>query len=285
MYRPRTYRALAAAERFAYFPVRYRETDLWVGVDRPSYRPALGQDLLERVIDLRLKLEAYIERRPEFGTSFEPLPADPRAPGLAAAMLSASAAAGVGPMAAVAGAFADAVARFLLGPGRCRETAVENGGDIALSGEGEFTAALLAGSSPLSGALGLRIRGGGYRGLAASAGRVGPSYSAGRADACAVLARDAAWADALATAFGNRVGSGADIEGTLDLARRTEGVLGIALVAGGTFGCAGALELVPLASGRDRTGKSPNSRMDSETKSRTGPAAPAARTVRAGRLP
>ena len=236
MYQPRTYRALAAAERFAYFPVRYRETDLWIGVDRPSLRSSLGQDVLERVIDLRLRLESYIERRPEFRSSFEPIPDDPGAPAIASAMLRAAREAGVGPMAAVAGAFADAAARFLLGPGRCREVVVENGGDIALSGGSEFTAALLAGTSSLSGALGLRIRGGGYRGLAASAGRVGPSYSAGRADACAVLARDAARADALATAFGNRVGSGADIEGALDLARRTEGVLGIALIAGSIFG-------------------------------------------------
>ena len=200
-------------------------------------------------------------------------------------MLRAAREAGVGPMAAVAGAFADAAARFLLGPGRCREVVVENGGDIALSGESEFTAALLAGTSSLSGALGLRIRGGGYRGLAASAGRVGPSYSAGRADACAVLARDAARADALATAFGNRVGSGADIEGALDLARRTEGVLGIALIAGSIFGCAGDLELVPLAAGRGRAGKPPKSGPDSETRRRSDPAAPEARTVRAGRLP
>lgn len=285
MYQPRTYRALAAAERFAYFPVRYRETDLWIGVDRPSLRSSLGQDVLERVIDLRLRLESYIERRPEFRSSFEPIPDDPGAPAIASAMLRAAREAGVGPMAAVAGAFADAAARFLLGPGRCREVVVENGGDIALSGESEFTAALLAGTSSLSGALGLRIRGGGYRGLAASAGRVGPSYSAGRADACAVLARDAARADALATAFGNRVGSGADIEGALDLARRTEGVLGIALIAGSTFGCAGDLELVPLAAGRGRAGKSPKSGPDSETRRRSDPAEPETRTVRAGRLP
>lgn len=252
MYQPRTYRTLAADKRLEYFAVRHRETDLWIGVDRPSYRPSLRRAVLERVIGLRLRLESYIERRPEFRASFEPLAADPRAPEIAAAMLAASAEAGVGPLAAVAGAFADAVARFLLGPGRCREAVVENGGDIALSGERDFTAALLAGFSPFSGRLGLRIRGCGYRGLAASAGRVGPSYSAGRADACAILARDAAAADAWATAFGNRIGSGADIPGTLELARRTEGVLGIALVAGGTFGCAGNLEIVPLAPGRGR---------------------------------
>lgn len=252
MYQPRTYRALAVNERFAYFTIRHRETDLWIGVDRPSFRPSLRRDVLEKVIDLRLRLDAYIERRPEFRTAFEPLAADPRAPRIAAVMLAASAAAGVGPMAAVAGAFADSVVRFLLGPGRCREAVVENGGDIALSVEREFTAALLAGSSPLSGRLGLKIRGGGFRGLAASAGRVGPSYSAGRADACAILARDAAGADAWATAFGNRIGSGADIQGALDQARRTEGVLGIALVAGETFGCAGDLELVPLAPARGR---------------------------------
>jgi len=251
VYQPRTYRARAASERWKFFTVRYRETDLWVGVDRLSFRSSLRSEVLERVVDLRTRLEAYIQGRPEFLSSFEPLRPDPRAPGIASAMLAASAAAGVGPMAAVAGAFSDAVARFLLGARRCREVAVENGGDIALCGTEEFTVALLAGSSPLSGKLGLRVRGGAYRGLSTSAGRVGPSYSAGRADACAVLARDAALADAFATAFGNRVGSAADIQGALELARRTEGVLGIALVAGDAIGCAGDLELVPLATTRD----------------------------------
>ncbi len=275
MYQPRTYRARAASERWEYFPVRYRETDLWVGVDRLSFRPSLRSEVLERVIELRTRLEAYIRDRPEFLSSFEPLRPDPRAPGIASAMLSASSAAGVGPMAAVAGAFSDAVARFLLGARSCREVAVENGGDIALSGEDEVTVALLAGSSPLSGKLGLRVRGGEYRGLAASAGRVGPSYSAGRADACAVLARDAALADAFATAFGNRVGSAADIQGALELARRSEGVLGIALVAGSAFGCAGDLELVPLAPARDEGG--------GFLDSRPGEAVPKARTAaRAG---
>ncbi len=254
MYEPRTYRVRPRSGRLEYFAVRYRETDLWIGVDRPSFRPSLGQDVLERVIDLRLRLDGYIERRPEFRTSFEPLPEDVRAPAIATAMLRAAREAGVGPMAAVAGTFSDFVARFLLDPGRCREVVVENGGDVALSGTGDFTAALLAGSSPLSGRLGLRLRGGGYRGLAASAGRVGPSYSAGRADACAVLARDAARADAFATAFGNRVGSGEDIGPALARALRTEGVLGIALVAGSAFGCAGDLEVVPLDPGSDQGG-------------------------------
>ncbi len=243
---PRLYRGLAGRERFASFQVRHKETDLWIGVDPASWRPGLPGRVLERVKDLRARLEAYIERRPEFLSSFEPLAPDSGAPILAAAMLAASTKAGVGPMAAVAGAFSDAVARFLLERRLCREAAVENGGDIALSGAGSFTTALLAGESPLSGALGLRVRGDVYRGLATSAGRVGHSYSAGRADACAVLAADAATADAFATAFGNRVGSPADIPGVLEKARGIPAVLGLAVVAGSTFGCVGDLEVVPL---------------------------------------
>jgi len=248
---PRTYRNLVPGERFSSFTIRHKETDLWIGVDPASYRPSLPADVLDRVIDLRVRLESYIERRPEFLASFEPLPADPGAPALAAAMLEASARAGVGPMAAVAGAFSDAVARFLVRECGCLEAVVENGGDIALSGADGFTAALLAGASPLSGRVGLRIRGSAYRGLATSAGRVGPSYSAGKADACAVLAEDAAAADAFATAFGNRVGSAADIEPVLERARRTPGVLGFAVIAGSSFGCVGDLEVTPLQPPKD----------------------------------
>ena len=229
---PRTYRSLVPEGRFASFTVRYKETDLWIGVDPESSRPSMRLRVLDRVIDLRTRLDAYIERRPEFLSSFEPLPPDPRSPALAAAMAEAASRAGVGPMAAVAGAFADCVARALMRHYRCREVIVENGGDIALYGGRGFTAALHAGSSPLSGRVGLRIRGAGYRGIATSAGRTGPSYSAGRADACAVLASDAASADAFATAFANRVGSAGDIGAVLARARRTPGVLGFAVVAG-----------------------------------------------------
>lgn len=252
MAEPRTYRNRVPKDRFASFTIRYKETDLWIGVDPASYRPRMPGDVLERIVGLRSRLELYIGRHPEFLTSFEPLPPDTVAPHIAATMLAASARAGVGPMAAVAGAFSDAAARFLVKEYRCREVVVENGGDIALSGTDGFTAALLAGGSVLSGRIGLRIRGNAYRGLATSAGRVGPSYSAGKADACAVLASDAATADAFATAFGNRVGCSGDIASVLERARKTVDVLGCAVISGSAFGCVGDLEIVPL---RPETGK------------------------------
>jgi ApbE superfamily uncharacterized protein (UPF0280 family) len=53
-------------------------------------------------------------------------------------------------------------------------------------------------------------------GLACSSGTVGPSLSYGKADAAIVIAKDAAAADAWATALGNRVKSQRDAEDALD---------------------------------------------------------------------
>ncbi len=104
------------------------------------------------------------------------------------------------PMAAVAGAVADAVLKALAGPG-IRRAYVNNGGDIALYlSPGEVLVAAVAGTEA-------RVRigfEGAVRGIATSGWR-GRSQSLGIADAVTVLARTAAEADAAATMIANAV--------------------------------------------------------------------------------
>lgn len=103
------------------------------------------------------------------------------------------------PMAAVAGAVAEAVLAALQGPGIPRAY-VNNGGDVALHlGPGEgLTCAMATGGQ-------IRIRHGeGVAGIATSGWR-GRSWSLGIADAVTVLARTAAEADAAATMIANAV--------------------------------------------------------------------------------
>lgn len=115
------------------------------------------------------------------------------------------------PMAAVAGAVADAVlAALVAGPGLARAY-VNNGGDIALwlPPGARFTCAMAQGGR-------LTVEAGdGVRGIATSGWR-GRSWSLGIADAVTVLAPTAAMADAAATMIANAV----DLPGHPAITRR-----------------------------------------------------------------
>ena len=122
-YEPRTYRTRMARPGLVGFRVAVKETDLWVLAARD-----FSAEVREIVIQERQQLEAYIAAHPGFLTTLTPWPADPFAPLVVREMIEAAAKAGVGPMAAVAGALAARVERQLasLSP----EVIVENGGDI-----------------------------------------------------------------------------------------------------------------------------------------------------------
>ncbi len=111
------------------------------------------------------------------------------------------------PMAAVAGAVAEAVLTAMLDAASLRRAYVNNGGDIALHlapGESMDVGVVRSLADPRPEAK-MRIEAGNaVRGLATS-GRHGRSFSLGIADAVTVLARRAADADAAATLVANAV--------------------------------------------------------------------------------
>jgi ApbE superfamily uncharacterized protein (UPF0280 family) len=111
------------------------------------------------------------------------------------------------PMAAVAGAVADALLAEMLRAAPLARAYVNDGGDIALHvAPGEVLAIGLAADPTrlaMDGAL--RVTAGSGIGGVATSGRQGRSLSLGIADAVTVLARDAATADAAATLIANAV--------------------------------------------------------------------------------
>jgi ApbE superfamily uncharacterized protein (UPF0280 family) len=120
------------------------------------------------------------------------------------------------PMAAVAGAVADAVCAAMTEGGGLTRAWVNNGGDIAihLAPGASFTAAIAA-RAGLPDRLTLHAADP-VRGIATS-GRGGRSFSLGIADAVTALARTAAEADAAATMIANAV----DLPGHPAVARRS----------------------------------------------------------------
>jgi len=113
-------------------------------------------------------------------------------------MLAAANIAGVGPMAAVAGAVAEYVGRELLAD--TKNIIIENGGDIFMHTTSERRVAIFAGRSPLSEKVTLEIAPEDMPlGICTSSATVGPSLSFGKADAVCVLSSSAALADAAAS--------------------------------------------------------------------------------------
>jgi len=236
----RTYRRLSARAGLVGFWVEVKETDLHIQAERD-----LSEEARELVLLHRGHLEAYIEGNPAFLTALDPWPAEgPSAP-IVRLMAEAGRAAGVGPMAAVAGAVAQLLGEGLLA--HSEEVVVENGGDVWARVEGPFTAAVYAGRSPLSGRVGIRLDGGGEAvSVCTSSGTVGHSLSLGKADAAVVLARSAALADACATALGNRVKDAGSLASALEFVRGIPYVLGAVAIIGDKMAAWGDIELVPI---------------------------------------
>jgi ApbE superfamily uncharacterized protein (UPF0280 family) len=236
----RTYRQRVRGTGLHPFQVVCQETDLMVMADR-----VLEGETREAVLACRGQIEGYIQQYPDFATTLVPWQEQAVGPEIVRDMICAGKAAGVGPMAAVAGAVAETVGRHLMNYGR--QVVVENGGDVFMKIDGPVVAGLFAGPSPWSMKMGIKVpdTGDGI-GLCTSSGTVGHSLSTGSADAVCVLSRSCALADAVATAIGNRIHSPRDIKPAIAHGKRLDGVLGIVVVAGREMGAWGQIELVPL---------------------------------------
>lgn len=234
------YRSRVSAANLVSFRVVVKESDLFIACDRDLYDEA-------RIALLRCRsdLETYIEAHPLFLQSLSPIPVWRGAPRIVRRMAMAALRAGVGPMAAVAGAVADEVGAALALISR--EVLIENGGDIFCRVQRPRIVALDAGTSPLSCKFGIKITPEmGKLGICTSSGTRGGSLSFGRADSACIICRSAALADAAATAVGNAVSSQADIQKGLSVAQSISGILGVAVIVGEKLGAWGEIEFVEL---------------------------------------
>ncbi|HUW43304.1 MAG TPA: UPF0280 family protein [Thermoplasmata archaeon] len=187
----------------------------------------------------RAEVVAYAKDRPEFLLSLEPLAAEENAPETIRRMCSAAEEAGVGPMATVAGAIAEAGAEAARDAG-ATHCIVDNGGDIALLLDHPAVVGILDQlESDLLPAIEVPPTDGRIIGLCTSSGIFGHSISFGRAEAATVMARTAPLADALATALGNGCKGGSDIRKALESISGTDGVLWAMAIVDGRVGTMG----------------------------------------------
>lgn len=236
-YPERTYRRRIANNSLLSYTVAVRETDLLIRSDIDLREPALAS-----VHRHRAPLEAYIAGRPAFLNALSPLEPDPMAPDIVRNMIDASRLAGVGPMAAVAGAIAERVGKDLLS--LTDNVIVENGGDLFLKCSREIKIGVFAGSSTLSDRLSILVRPAEMPlGVCTSSATVGPSLSFGAADAVCVKSGSASLADAAATAIANRVKTKKDIKRALTFGAGIRGVNGILIIIGDEMGVWGEMAL------------------------------------------
>lgn len=239
-YQPRTYRALSSRKGLISFEVKVRETDLAIQADAD-----LSKKALDLVLKCRSRLENYIEANPEYATTLAPWIVEGPAPSIIRDMARAGEAAGVGPMAAVAGAVAEFTGRGLLD--YSDQVIVENGGDVFLMVEGEALLGIYAGESSPGNQVGVRVNCAGEPlGICTSSSSIGHSLSFGKADAVVVISRSCALADAVATSAANKVQSPKDVAAAVNFAKEIQGVIGVAAIAGDRLAAWGGLELAPV---------------------------------------
>ena len=240
MYEERKYRSYFKGDNLVFFDVCAGETDLRIGACTN-----LTDIAVNAVIKYRQQIEGYIRMYPEFFKSLIPVEVYPGASLIIKKMCNAAQTAGVGPMAAVAGAVSEMVGLELL---KCsEEVVVENGGDIFIKTNLTRKVGIYAGKSPLSEKLAIEILPERTPvGICTSSGTVGHSLSFGKADAAVIISKDTFLADTAATATGNLVKSMADIDRAIEFASKITGVEGVLIIAGDRMGVWGNIKLVGM---------------------------------------
>ncbi len=239
-YRERSYRSRFSDDERRWFCVKFLESDLWIGVDRGSYRASMEADAYAMLVDLRRQMDAYLLMDPAYKAALTPYDAGLEAPDILKEMSRVSHKTGIGPMSAVAGAVAKKVAEFL----GTNEVIVENGGDIYAQAASDMDISVFAGQSPLSEKIGLHIPAADFPlGICTSSGTVGPSLSLGRADAVMIVCKDVMLADSYATAMANRIKTVNDLQPVIDRISDIPEILGAIAVKDDRMAITGQFEL------------------------------------------
>ncbi len=240
----RTYRSHFRQDRWVHFLVKYKETDLCIGVNRKCWHPAIPDYARQFVHSLRTEMDDWTLRNPGYVRSLLPYAAGPEAPAIFQEMSEAAQKSGIGPMSAVAGAVAQKTGEALKAKFGLTEVMIENGGDIYADIAEDMDIAVFAGASPLSEKVGLHLEAAlSPLGICTSSGTVGPSLSFGKADAVMIICKDTLLADTYATAFANLIQTTEDIPACIEKAKARPDILAAMAIKDDKIGICGQFEL------------------------------------------
>ena len=233
----RIYRKRFNLDGYETWETTYKSTNLFIKACKD-----LRFETFELVKKLWSDLLAYIEQNRNFLTSLEPIKQNKKAPKIAKRMIEASRKAGVGPMAAVAGAIAEEVGLLLLT--ECDECIVENGGDVFLKLNSEPVIGIYTQNPYFKDNLSIKIKTSKIPiGVCSSSAKIGPSLSLGKADLSLIVDKNTAFADALATKTANMIKNEDDIEKAIEFAKSKD-VEGCLFIKDKKIGIWGKIELV-----------------------------------------
>jgi ApbE superfamily uncharacterized protein (UPF0280 family) len=222
------------------FQVKIKETDILLSSER-----LLEKEAVDATWKYRNQIESYIKRDQGFLESLNPYPVKDFAPAIVKEMAEAGGKADVGPMAAVAGAIAEYVGRDLLN--FSDQVILENGGDIFLRTRIERKVAIFSESSKFARNVAIEVNPERTPiGICTSSGKIGHSFSFGRADSVTILSKSAALADAVATAVGNLVSEGKDIQKGIYFCKTIEEVEGVIIIIDDQIGIWGDIKLIEV---------------------------------------
>jgi ApbE superfamily uncharacterized protein (UPF0280 family) len=237
-FQPRFYREWVQSKDLITKRIVVKETDIFISSD-----VALDENFLkDKIQNYRKQIEDYILTDKDFLVSLKPIDILRSAPQIVKDMAQAAKIAGVGPMAAVAGAIAQYLAKDL--EDKTEELIIENGGDVFLKTKTKRRIAIYAGDSKLSGKIIFAIEAKNTPlGICTSSGTVGHSLSFGITDATIILAKSAILADAVATATGNIVKKPKDINKAINFAKSIKDVTAAMVIVGDLMSAWGDLKI------------------------------------------
>lgn len=211
-----------------------REAHFRIASDR--YEAAVTEIRRHRAV-----LDDYIAAHPAFLESLEPLPAAEDAPEIVRRMTEAAAAAGVGPMAAVAGAFAQLAGEAAAAAGSA-DIIIDNGGDLYLHLDHDAVVGIYSGGAFGPDTLAFLVTPEDTPlGICSSSSKLGHSLSLGNCDLATVISDNASLADAAATRLANLVKTPGDLQDALESISSIPGIRGALAVIGDRVGTAGRL--------------------------------------------
>lgn len=224
MYKKRQYRVSTHNQDLISFKIEHFESDLLICAKKNIQCQAS-----QALVFYHQQVQTYVENNPVFAHSLVPLVLDKKAPLIVRQMFKAAKKAGVGPMATVAGAIAEAVGKDMLefSP----EIIVENGGDIFIATNKVRKIGIFAGIGCVYNQLVFSIDPKQTPcGICASSGQFGHSLSFGKSNATIVVAKTSALADGFATAIGNIVKTDDDLGKAVKIAKKVSEITGLIVI-------------------------------------------------------
>ncbi|MBW2975631.1 UPF0280 family protein [Candidatus Woesearchaeota archaeon] len=223
--------------------ILYKNSRIKVLTDKKT----LVKKAFDELVKQRTLIENYIKKDVLFLSALRPYKIRKDAPKIVRVMAEGADIANVGPMAAVAGAIAESIARRLVQKG-AKTAVVENGGDIFAITNKEIIIGLFSGQNKVAEKLAFKLnKDNTPLAICSSSSLLGHSISFGKCDLATVFSRKAHVADAAATAVANKVKCMEDIQKTLNWAVKLKDVQGIIIIKDHKIGMIGDIPKLLLS--------------------------------------